>query len=74
MEIVILLIKLFVVFNVIMGLASLCTWFERKASALMQDRIGANRAGAFFDTPKIKTSNRVVNFLAAPANLALIPE
>lgn len=49
MEIVILLIKLFVVFNVIMGLASLCTWVERKGSALIQDRIGANRAGAVFE-------------------------
>jgi NADH-quinone oxidoreductase subunit H len=73
MEIVILLIKLFVVFNVIMGLASLCTWFERKASALMQDRIGANRAGAFFDTPKIALPNPLLNVLVAPANLALKP-
>jgi len=73
MEIVILLIKLFVVFNVIMGLASLCTWFERKASALMQDRIGANRAGAFFDTPKIALANPLLNVLVAPANLALKP-
>lgn len=73
MEIVILLIKLFVVFNVIMGLASLCTWFERKASALMQDRIGANRAGAFFDTPKVAFANPLLNVLVAPANLALKP-
>ncbi|MBX7145211.1 MAG: NADH-quinone oxidoreductase subunit H [Oligoflexia bacterium] len=50
MEIVILLIKVFVVFNVIMGLASICTWVERKGSALIQDRIGANRAGAFVET------------------------
>lgn len=48
-ELVVLLIKLFVVFNIIMGLSSLCTWIERKGSALMQDRIGANRAGAYFD-------------------------
>lgn len=48
MEIVILLIKVFVVFNLIMGLASVCTWIERKGSALIQDRIGANRAGAFY--------------------------
>lgn len=53
MSIVILLIQLFVVFNVIMGLASLCTWFERKGSALIQDRIGANRAGAFVTTAEI---------------------
>ena len=73
MEILILLIKLFVVFNVIMGLASLCTWLERKASALIQDRIGANRAGALFDTPKIRFRNPVLNLLVLPANLALIP-
>ena len=72
MILLILAIKLFVVFNIIMGLASLCTWFERKASALMQDRIGANRAGAFWDTPLIKTSNPVVNVLAVPVNYLLI--
>lgn len=48
-DLAVLLIKLFLLFNVIMGLASLCTWVERKGSALMQDRIGANRAGAYFD-------------------------
>lgn len=49
MEILILAVKVFIVFNVIMGLASLCTWVERKGSALIQDRIGANRAGAVFE-------------------------
>jgi NADH-quinone oxidoreductase subunit H len=48
MELLILGIKVFVVFNIIMGLSSFCTWFERKGSALIQNRIGANRAGAFF--------------------------
>ena len=47
--VIVFLIKLFLVFNIIMGLASLCTWVERKGSALIQDRIGANRAGAYFD-------------------------
>ena len=50
MEILILLIKIFIVFNIIMGLASLCTWIERKGSALIQDRVGANRAGSYFET------------------------
>jgi NADH-quinone oxidoreductase subunit H len=50
LPILILLIKLFLVFNIIMGLASFCTWFERKGSALIQDRIGANRAGANIET------------------------
>lgn len=34
-------------FNVIMVFAYLLTWMERKQSAVMQDRIGANRAGFF---------------------------
>lgn len=42
--------KVFFVLNVALGLTSLCTWIERKASALIQDRIGANRAGAFWHT------------------------
>lgn len=50
MEFVILLIEVFIVFNVIMGLASVCTWVERKGSALIQDRIGANRAGRYTTT------------------------
>ena len=52
-ELLILVIKLLVVFNIIMGLASVCTWIERKGSALIQDRIGANRAGAFVHTDNI---------------------
>ena len=47
MSALILLVQLLMVINLIMGLASLCTWIERKGSALIQDRIGANRAGAF---------------------------
>lgn len=38
-----------IVLQLILGLASMCTWFERKLSALMQNRIGANRAGAKID-------------------------
>ncbi len=50
MSYVILFILAFVLFNVIMGLSSVNTWVERKGSALIQDRIGANRAGAFVQT------------------------
>lgn len=50
MEFVILLLKVGFVFQIIMGLSSICTWIERKGSALIQDRIGANRAGAFVQT------------------------
>ena len=50
MEFLILFLKVFFVFNVIMALSMICTWIERKGSALIQDRIGANRAGAFVRT------------------------
>jgi NADH-quinone oxidoreductase subunit H len=47
-EFLILFLQVFVVFNVAMGMSAFCTWVERKGSALIQDRIGANRAGAFY--------------------------
>lgn len=50
MEFVILIIEVLIVLQLVLGLASLCTWIERKGSALVQDRIGANRAGAFVQT------------------------
>jgi len=34
----------FVVLNFVLGMAALLSWVERKQSAVMQDRIGANRA------------------------------
>lgn len=39
--------KVLFIFNVIMGFTFLLSWAERKQSALMQDRIGANRADLF---------------------------
>ncbi len=39
--------KAFFIFNVVMGFAYVLTWMERKQSAVMQDRIGANRAALF---------------------------
>lgn len=68
---VVLLIKLFVVFNIIMGLASLCTWVERKGSALIQDRIGANRAGAEIPVPQFSTSHRLFGPLLMGINFGL---
>jgi NADH-quinone oxidoreductase subunit H len=39
--------KVLFLFSVVMGFASILTWMERKQSAVMQDRIGANRADIF---------------------------
>ena len=58
LEIGIFIIQVVFVLSLLLGLASLCIWIERKGSALIQDRIGANRAGAFFESenPLINSS------------------
>jgi NADH-quinone oxidoreductase subunit H len=43
----ILVIKALVVISMVFGLAGVLGWVERKGSALIQDRIGANRASVF---------------------------
>lgn len=43
----IIIIKAHVVLGVVMGFALMTIWLERKVSALIQDRIGANRASIF---------------------------
>lgn len=65
MEWLILIIKVVVIFHVAQGLGALCVWVERKGSALIQDRIGANRAGAYFRTDSIalKPVFGVINIL-----------
>ncbi|MBW2715642.1 MAG: NADH-quinone oxidoreductase subunit H, partial [Deltaproteobacteria bacterium] len=35
---------LFILVVMVVGIAPVITWIERKQSAVMQDRIGANRA------------------------------
>ncbi len=47
LDLVIGAIKAIVVLVMILNLAAILLWFERKGSALIQDRIGANRANIF---------------------------
>ena len=44
MVVEVLIKSLFIILVIIVGLAPVITWIERKQSAVMQDRIGANRA------------------------------
>lgn len=44
LDLLILVVKVVAVLSVVLGLATLMTWVERKQSAIMQDRLGANRA------------------------------
>ena len=46
-ELLIGAIKAVVVLLLVLNIAAILLWFERKGSALMQDRIGANRANIF---------------------------
>ena len=63
-ELFILIVKVHVVFGIAQGLASFTVWTERKGSALIQDRIGANRAGAF-----LEVKNPILNFMLFPVRL-----
>jgi NADH-quinone oxidoreductase subunit H len=42
-----MLAKVLIVITILMGLASPLTWVERRGSAMLQDRIGPNRAALF---------------------------
>ena len=44
LDVLILFIKAFLFINAVLIMTSLLTWMERKQSAVMQDRLGANRA------------------------------
>ena len=46
-EVGIIVVKILVVLGLVLPLAGTLGWIERKGSALIQDRIGANRAGIF---------------------------
>jgi len=46
-EYVLVVLKAAIVMGALLHLAAMSTWIERKASALIQDRIGANRAAIF---------------------------
>ena len=60
---------LFVVFNI----AGLLTWVERKQSALMQDRIGANRA-TIFGFRALGLFHAIADFLKMLSKEEFIPE
>lgn len=53
---------LFLAFGLVMPLASLLTWAERRQSAMMQDRLGPNRAAMTF-LPSIKLKG-ILHFVA----------
>src|SRR5262249_20704741 len=46
-ELVIVVVKILVLFNVLLGLFSLMTYVERRLLAFMQFRLGPNRTGPF---------------------------
>jgi len=68
-EVVIVIIKAAIALGALLHIAALCTWVERKGSALIQDRVGANRASIFgFDLAGI------FNTLVADPVKALLKE
>lgn len=64
MEYWIVLFKVIFIFAAVaQPLASICVWVERKGSALIQDRIGANRAGMYFGFDTIIPMHLIENEL-----------
>ena len=64
-------IKAIVVLLLVLNLAAVLLWFERKGSALIQDRIGANRAVIFGSASAsgCRTSGLVNTLMADPLKL-----
>lgn len=72
---VIILLKAAMVLGALLHLAAMCTWVERKGSALIQDRQGANRAS--FSIPGTKWRfdlAGILNTLVADPVKALLKE
>src|SRR3989338_5361513 len=64
-QVIIHLILALMMFSFVFGLAGLHAWIERKQSALMQDRIGANRAWVVLPWKWAAP----INWLLAPINV-----
>ncbi|HTY53709.1 MAG TPA: complex I subunit 1 family protein [Candidatus Binataceae bacterium] len=68
LELLIGAIKAVVVLLLVLNIAAILLWFERKGSALMQDRIGANRANIFGIGKRLGMPNLgLINTLMADA-------
>lgn len=65
--IIVSLVKVVVIMGIILSLVPLLIWFERKASAWMQDRMGPNRANIYI--PIVKKDIRLAGLIHAIADV-----
>ena len=64
-EVVVILVKILVIFMFLLNMAAISIWADRRQSAMVQDRVGPNRAVAFVPSNPLRAVIFIVSVLIA---------